>query len=89
MSGCAARQAHTSVSVKLGKARQKNAPEDIKSHLGGVCRKPDTVREFTELVVYALLPPTRFIRRYSVTTMPAIEQKANRCHGRYRSGRIF
>jgi hypothetical protein len=35
MSGCAARQAHTSIRVKLGKARQKNAPEDIKSHLGG------------------------------------------------------
>src|SRR6185295_20236792 len=29
MSGCAARQAHTSVRVKFGKARQKNAPENI------------------------------------------------------------
>ena len=85
MSGCPARQAHTSVSVKLGKARQKNAPEHIKSTPAVLCRKPDTVREFTELVLYALLPPTRFIRRYSVTTMPAIEQKANRCHGRCRS----
>ena len=39
MSGCAARQAQTSVRVKFGKDRQKNAPEDMprrtsRAHLG-------------------------------------------------------
>jgi hypothetical protein len=72
-----ARQAHTSVPRQAGKGAPKERTRARQERISAVlCPKADMLHEFTELAVYALLPRTRFIRRYSVTAMPAIEQEA-------------
>src|SRR4029077_6598213 len=77
-------------SASSGEGAPKERTRARQARISAVlCPKADMLHEFTELAVCALLPRTRFIRRYSVTAMPAIEQEADRCHDRCRSGRIF